>query len=302
MLIATVGDLNKPLTNVICNNCGIVFITPRKPIEEVEEFHVEDFLKNKGYEEADHFEGKLDASEIPTKKRIAEVVVPFVPGGGSILDVGCGVGTLVSIFREKGFEAEGIELARIEIKAAKKFFDVDLYHGSLRQYAQEHPEKKFDLIVIHHTLEHMTDPMGELAVMKSMLAPKGKLYIGVPNVTNIRKRPEVYFESGHVVTFSPRSLAFALDQTGLHPVYFSTKAVYPGGMDVIAGCEPGDTAQLLKKDMHAQGIPSEVKRYVDAKRAQYATARVARDIGLFFIPTKTRIAIGRVIQNWIKKH
>ena len=299
-VVATIGDLNKPLTNVICESCGLIFITPRKQIAEVEEFHVEDFLKNKGYEEADPFEHKLSASEIPTKKRIAEVIIPHMPGGGTVLDVGCGIGTLVSILLDRGYKAEGIELARIEIEAAKKFYDVDLYLGSLRKYATEHPEKKFDMIVLHHTLEHMTDPQGELHFMKSMLSENGKIYIGVPNVTNMKKRPEVYFESGHVVTYSPRSLAHALEAQGLYPSYFSTKAVYPGGMGVIAGTKPADNTALLQKEMKGMGHPKDVKYYIKKKGAQFATARVCRDIGLFFIPKKARVKIGRAISNWMK--
>jgi len=283
----------------VCSQCALVFINPQQSIEDIEEFHDEGFLENKGYNTVQDFADKVVNSELKMKTEVADMLENFLQPGARILDVGCGIGTLLSILKNRGFGVDGVELARVDVAAAKEYYGLDIYYGSLEKFAVEHPEKKFDLIIVHHTLEHMPQPKKELMTMKKLLAPDGQLYIGVPNVMNIRKRPEVFFEKGHALSFSPHSLRLLLQSCGFGVASFSEKAAFPGAMDVVSKLSEADTETV--RAMKIGENPTAVKRYVALKKIQYDMMRNARDIGLFMLPKQVRIAMGRGVYKWLKR-
>lgn len=295
------GDLDQDLRNVVCLECALVFINPRDDLDVHEEFHDSGFLSNKGYCKVEDFEHKVSGSEKAMKQKVAQMLMKRLYPGSKVLDVGCGIGTLISILKEKGCEVEGIELAKVDVDAAKKFYDLDLYYGSLAQYGQVNKDKGFDMIILHHTLEHMPEPIAELKTIKKLLKIDGLLYIGVPNIMNIKKRPEVFFEKGHALSFSPFSLNSLLNKTGFYVTSFSSRASFPGGMDVIASSDKSKESNLDVKKMSYGSSCEEIKRYVAFKKLQYDSLRRARDLGLFMFPQKVRVKLGRGIYKALKK-
>ena len=89
--------------------------------------------------------------------------------GARILDVGCGGGKMVTILRDIGFDAHGIDaFAKTETAYVH------------RKYLQESTEKDWDLIMFLHSLEHMSDHVGALRAARERLAPDGICLVGIP--------------------------------------------------------------------------------------------------------------------------
>jgi len=85
---------------------------------------------------------------------------------GAVLDVGCGPGHVLDGYTELGWETHGLELDEEEAaKAVDKGHAV--FIGPLDDFD---PPRTFDLIVSHHVLEHLYDPIDALERMRSMLA------------------------------------------------------------------------------------------------------------------------------------
>lgn len=96
----------------------------------------------------------------------------------SILDVGCGVGGLLLRLRKKGFS----DLMGVDLFIKDNIF----YKHGLRVFKKEikDVEGKFDFIMLHHSLEHMPDPLSVLKKSYSLLKANRYILIRIPVVSS----------------------------------------------------------------------------------------------------------------------
>jgi len=95
---------------------------------------------------------------------------------GSILDIGCGPGWLLSDLDNAKWDKFGLDVSIVATNHAKKFGKI--FNGTLENY---NPKIKFDVVVMHHVIEHLEDPIKALMKVHSLLKNKGVLIIGTPN-------------------------------------------------------------------------------------------------------------------------
>ncbi len=97
----------------------------------------------------------------------------------SVLDIGCGRGLLMKAFSELGAQCLGIERDEFdEIDADSK----NIHIGSLSD--KKLAGKKFDIILIWHVLEHITELGSLFRELPKHLNPGGLLVISVPNFSS----------------------------------------------------------------------------------------------------------------------
>lgn len=295
------GNLNKDLINVICKNCSLVYISPRPTKEESNEFHKEEFLSEKNLKKFEDVREKLDARGTEIKKTIYFFLKEYIKPGMKVLDVGCGFGSFLDILKKQtDAEVYGVELGNLDIIAAKERFGLDLFHGSLEEFAgKQENHQKFDVIITHHTFEHLPNPIESLGQIKKILKQGGIFYIGVPNLMNIKKRPDILFQTAHPFTYSPYSLRLILEKAGLGILKFNRSAGYPGGMEMVAKFGVDSIKNLeLEEGRNYQDAIS----YVNKKAWQFAALRRIRDKILFFVPKDLRIMFGRGVYKFFKKY
>ena len=85
---------------------------------------------------------------------------------GKLLDVGCGFGWVVAEAEKRGFDAIGIDPSKIYTDLGRKTLKVKLIVRSLENYRTN---RKFDVIIINHVLEHIEDPIKFLVKTKTLL-------------------------------------------------------------------------------------------------------------------------------------
>jgi SAM-dependent methyltransferase len=95
-----------------------------------------------------------------------------------VLDVGCGAGKTLLNFALGGFpEPVGLDpflAAPISYRSGAKVLQL-----SIERYAESAPAP-FDLIMFHHSLEHMIDPFSALRAARSLLSERGRILIFIP--------------------------------------------------------------------------------------------------------------------------
>ena len=76
---------------------------------------------------------------------------------------------------------------------------------------------EFDLIIISHVLEHVSDPIKFLLIARKKLKYNGYLYVEVPDIQRPKLRVlySSFFASPHLFLFSSRTLRIILSKAGL---------------------------------------------------------------------------------------
>ena len=147
---------------------------------------------------------------------------------GRILDVGCGLGWLLSAVDPR-WQRHGLEVSRTAADHASKF--ATLHVGPL--VSAPYDDDFFDVVVMHHVIEHLDDPEGDMAVVRRVLRPGGTLIIGTVDFDSgcarrFGTRYRLLHDETHVSLFSNdsmhrflRDLGFAIQSVD-YP-YFHTR-------------------------------------------------------------------------------
>ncbi|MDD2540883.1 MAG: class I SAM-dependent methyltransferase [Desulfuromonadaceae bacterium] len=95
-----------------------------------------------------------------------------------ILDIGCGQGPALEIFREKGYvNTVGISLNDEDVRiCTEKGHDVHKMDQSFLEF----PEGSFDFVWARHVIEHSIFPLFTLTTFARVIAPGGMLYLEAP--------------------------------------------------------------------------------------------------------------------------
>jgi ubiquinone/menaquinone biosynthesis C-methylase UbiE len=98
------------------------------------------------------------------------------PPGARVLDVGCGQGLALEMFRDAGLDPVGITLGPdAEVCRQKGLNVLEMDFAFL-----EFPDAAFDLVWCRHAIEHSVFPFFTLAELHRVLKPGGVLYLEAP--------------------------------------------------------------------------------------------------------------------------
>ena len=124
-----------------------------------------------------HHDSVLRAHRRRTAENSARYLLPSLRPGLTLLDVGCGPGTitvdlarLVAPGRVVGLDREEGVLGEARALAAA-VGNVELVAGDV--YALDFPDASFDVVHAHQVLQHLTDPVAALAEMRRVCKPGG---------------------------------------------------------------------------------------------------------------------------------
>lgn len=91
-----------------------------------------------------------------------------------ILDIGCGSGNTLKILRSLGFkDLTGVDLYSPE---PKEHIGINYIKGDIFSI----PNKKYDLILLNHSFEHMDNPLDVMKKLSCLLSEKGICIIRIP--------------------------------------------------------------------------------------------------------------------------
>jgi SAM-dependent methyltransferase len=170
------------------------------------------------------------AAEPYTASYVRPVVMSYledVPGGASVLDLGCGTGALLASMADRQWQRTGVDMSTQGIQIARQthpditFIEADAT-GDLKSLIGE---GTFDVVVSTETLEHVTLPRLFAKNAYQALKPGGRLVLSVPYngylkylVIAALGRTDGYFDPlwdwGHIKFYTVDSMARLLWDSG----------------------------------------------------------------------------------------
>ena len=124
-----------------------------------------------------HHESVLRSHSWRTVENSAAYLLPYLTPGATVLDVGCGPGTITADMGSLGVEVIGIDAAADVVEKARAL-GVDARVGDA--YNLDFPDDSFDVVHAHQTLQHLARPVDALREFRRVVKPGG--VVGVRDV------------------------------------------------------------------------------------------------------------------------
>jgi SAM-dependent methyltransferase len=247
-----------------CSECEIVFLHPIMTLEEEKEFYTGQFASYMadrgqagGADPAASFEKWK-----PEGERRRKLLEPWLRPGMRVLEFGSATGFLLDAIRPHvGDDLTGVEPGD------------DFREYSTTLGIDAHPDRtgveggQFDLIISYYVVEHMRDPVAELAAYHDLLAPGGICAIEVPNVDDalvkywqVEAFDRFYWQKAHYFNYSHRTLAMVLKMAGFGQVETVPVQRYDISNHVhwLSKGEPGGAGAYA--DLLDEGVNAEYSR------------------------------------------
>jgi len=122
-----------------------------------------------------HHESVLKSHSWRTIANSAAYLESHLAGGLSLLDVGCGPGTITAEFADRLAPGEvvGVDAAADVVAKAGEFAASNLSFSTADAYALPFADDSFDIVHAHQVLQHVARPVDVLREMRRVVKPGG---------------------------------------------------------------------------------------------------------------------------------
>jgi methionine biosynthesis protein MetW len=112
-------------------------------------------------------------------------ILEIVPGGASVLDLGCGCGELLAaLVEQRGVKGQGIEIdddAIFQCVAS----GLNVFHDDIDRGLSEYGDESFDFVMLNQTFQQVKKPH---EVLNEALRVGRAVIVGFPNFANLSTR------------------------------------------------------------------------------------------------------------------
>ena len=183
-----------------CGLCGMVY----------SDIEIDSVSLDGYYEDSVHSPPDIERNEAQLR-HVAKYLATIAPPSARVLDVGCASGRLLDHLKLVGFkDLNGVEPSTRGAAAARDIgFDVRRSFDEL--------EGLFDLVIVHHVLEHVPNVAEFLSALAGLLKQGGSSYIEVPDAmryADFAYEPWLDFNLEHINHFSRWHLDAAMGRAG----------------------------------------------------------------------------------------
>ncbi len=168
-----------------CGECGFVYTSDFQPPDIYTEAYFRGEESKRSYDYLGSWGMLYDRVRFP----IELGYIRRFASGGKVLDVGCGIGNFLKFIHDRGYEPYGLDVSGFAVDYVKNELGFPVARGTFEAVPPDWGE--FNVITLHHVLEHLTDPISCLAEdVKPLLGKEGIAVIEVPNFGSIDSRVE----------------------------------------------------------------------------------------------------------------
>jgi SAM-dependent methyltransferase len=192
-------------------NTGLLFVAPTPSQEELNQIYSESYF-SRGRKYTPPAGDRTTDPQLFNDKKKLDLVQSHKPGK-RLLDVGSAMGGFMRVASEAGFSVEGVEVSQFGAEYTRKQLGLPVHACSLRDAAL--PSGSFDVVTMWDVIEHLSDPLDNLAEVSRVLRPGGLCFITTGDVSSryarmLGKRWHLLTPPQHLFYFTPLALERAL--------------------------------------------------------------------------------------------
>lgn len=199
---------------VRCRNCDLMYVNPRKRVE-LNDYRERGEGEKAGWEVSPSGLER-QRNQVRDYRHALDAAVKHAPGGAA-LEVGCCTGTLLNELKERGMQCLGVEPNSFAARYGREHFCLDIRVATLDEVDLE--QNSFDVVLLLHVIEHLTDPIAVLRAIHRVLKPGGLLIIETPRYDTLTfrlfgRRERNVVDNWHLYFYTTETLRKSLEEAG----------------------------------------------------------------------------------------
>lgn len=220
----------KPLTTdprLRRHELGFLELVNKPTKEELLSYYQNQYYQNEsgGYRK-DYPELEHKVINLRIAQRVSQISFFRGDAPGSLLDVGCGEGFVLSHFASLGWSVFGLDFSKAGIQRMNPEYSPYVAQGDVFELLDKEIQanQNYDLVWLGNVLEHVLDPIALLHSLRKLVSSNGLLLVTVPNDGN--RYHEYLYQNGkiperwwiaipdHISYFTSDSLKHTVERCG----------------------------------------------------------------------------------------
>ncbi len=198
---------------------GLLFVHPVPSREELNRIYSESYFSRGRKYTPPAGDRSTDPQLLNDQRKLT--LVQNHTTGKKLLDVGSAMGGFMRVAADAGFTVEGVEVSQFGAEYTRRELGLPVHCSSLREAAL--PSSTYDVVTMWDVIEHLPDPLENLAEVARILRPGGVCFVTTGDVSSryarmLGRRWHLLTPPQHLLYFSPPALERALGRYDLKVV------------------------------------------------------------------------------------
>lgn len=203
------GSGNVQICFGICRNCGHIHQNPCPSGKVLDAIYVD----SSSYFAIDAYVISPDIPQSPTSLRLVDFAARHKPERGTIYEIGCGNGRQLVYLQRDGWQVTGCEPSAPTAAQASQILSAEIEVGYAKPQFKD--PSGYDIVLLSHVLEHVTDPRDLIETAKKNLKKDGVLLIEIPCIREAKFLCPGWLQIEHLSYFSENLIIQLLEEAGM---------------------------------------------------------------------------------------
>jgi 2-polyprenyl-3-methyl-5-hydroxy-6-metoxy-1,4-benzoquinol methylase len=240
-----------------CVDCKCVYVSPRLNNTVLEELYADEYYSQMYsrsmipvFDKRKEFIGQNKYSQV---MEAVHAIGKSKNERLRVLDIGAGIGEVISVFHDNGHDCEAIEVNVVAIEQLVNL-GIKVFNDSFYNYQAN---EKFDVVMAWGVVEHVTEPAAFLDKVYALLGPSGVFVSEVPHSESVLvdycqktgKDPlRILQGEQHIILYSSKAYSELHERSG-----FKLHHMQTNGLDIstIFSINEEDVNQDIKADIQS---------------------------------------------------
>lgn len=168
------------VTATACRRCALVFQNPMMTYDAVAEFYAEVYRPLVSAYHGRRIDAEsVEEEQYPYAQALAERLEPYIAGQGygTLLDMGGSTGVVAEVLAERFGLAGTVCDPSPEETAQARVRGLETTIGTAEGY--DAGERRFDVVILCQTVDHLLDVSASLANLRGLLSPQGLFFMDI---------------------------------------------------------------------------------------------------------------------------